>query len=173
MRKLALLLLFCGLACAETKKILVVGMEDAIPALQSVSPNVKVVAGERSKLVEQIVDADAIFGTISPELFRAAKKLKWVQTYSAGVETYRFPEFTNSNVVLTNCKIIQGPEIADHALAMLLSLTRQLHQLIPERTSEEWQKGKYHPIELRGKTAVVIGIGGLVHRSLSVPALSG
>ncbi len=161
MRKLALLLLVCGLASAETKKILVVGMEDAIPALQSVSPNVIVVAGERSKLVEQIVDADAIFGTISPELFRAAKKLKWVQTYSAGVETFRFPEFTNSNVVLTNCKIIQGPEIADHALAMLLSLTRQLNQLIPERTSEQWQKGKYHPVELRGKTAVVIGVGGI------------
>ncbi len=161
MRKLVLLLFCCGLAFAETKKILVVGMADAIPALQSVSPNVKVVAGENGKLVEQIVDADAIFGTISPELFRAAKKLKWVQTYSAGVETFRFPEFTNSNVVLTNCKIIQGPEIADHALAMLLSLTRQLNRLIPERTSEEWQKGKYHPIELRGKTAVVIGVGGI------------
>lgn len=160
MRTLTLLLI-CGLACAQTRKILVVGMPDAIPAFQSVSANVKVVAGERTKLMEQIADADAIFGTISPELFRAAKKLKWVQTYSAGLENVRFPEFTNSNVILTNCKIIQGPEIADHAFALLLSLTRQLHRVIPDKASEEWRKDQYHPVELRGKTAVVIGVGGI------------
>ncbi|MGI8746583.1 MAG: D-2-hydroxyacid dehydrogenase [Bryobacteraceae bacterium] len=150
-----------GIAVADSKKIVVVGMSDALPAFQSVSPNVTVVAGDRAKLVEQVADADAIFGTISPELFRAAKKLKWVQIYSAGVETYRFPEFTNSNVTLTNCKIIQGPEIADHAFALLLSLTRQLNQLIPAKSKEEWPRGEYHPVELRGKKAVVIGVGGI------------
>jgi len=30
----------------------------------------------------------------------------------------------DSSVVLTNCKIVQGPNIADHAMAMLLALTR-------------------------------------------------
>src|SRR5262249_37176953 len=109
----------------------------------------------------QVADADAIFGTINPQLFRAAKKLKWVQIYSAGVETYRFPEFTNSNVTLTNCKIIQGPEIADHALALLLALTRDLHQVIPRRQDEEWRRNAYSPIELRDKTALVIGVGGI------------
>jgi phosphoglycerate dehydrogenase-like enzyme len=161
MRKFAFLLMLAGLVSAEPKKIVVVGMPDAIPAFQSVSPNVTVVAGDRAKLVEQVADADAVFGTMSPELFRAAKKLKWVQTYSAGVETLRFPEFTNSNVILTNCKIIQGPEIADHAFALLLSLTRALNYLIPARSKEEWPKGQYHPVELRGKTAVVIGVGGI------------
>src|SRR5438067_414889 len=161
MRKLSLIFVLAGLALAEPKKIVVVGMTDAIPAFQAASPNVTFVAGDRAKLVEQVADADAVFGTMSPELFHAAKKLKWVQTYSAGVETLRFPEFTNSNVILTNCKIIQGPEIADHAFALLLSLTRTLNYLIPARTKEEWPKGQYHPVELRGKTAVVIGVGGI------------
>jgi D-2-hydroxyacid dehydrogenase (NADP+) len=161
MKKLSLLFALAALASAESKKIVVVGMPDAIPAFQAASPNVTFVAGDRAKLVEQVADADAVFGTMSPELFRAAKKLKWVQTYSAGVENLRFPEFTNSNVILTNCKIIQGPEIADHAFALLLSLTRDLNYLIPARTKEGWPKGEYHPIELRGKTAVVIGVGGI------------
>jgi phosphoglycerate dehydrogenase-like enzyme len=147
---------------AQTKKIVVTGMTpEAVRELQAVSPAVQVVAGETSRLAEQVADADAIFGTINPQLFRAAKRLKWVQVYSAGVDPYRFPDFLNSNIVLTNCKIIQGPEIADHALALLLSLTRSLHQVIPARTTEEWRRGQYRPIELRGKTAVVVGLGGI------------
>jgi lactate dehydrogenase-like 2-hydroxyacid dehydrogenase len=34
-------------------------------------------------------------------------------------------------VVLTNCKILMEPEIADHAFALLLSLTRGLNRAIP------------------------------------------
>jgi phosphoglycerate dehydrogenase-like enzyme len=150
------------LATAETRKIVVTGMPpEAIREFQSVSPDIKVVSAEREQLLKEIVDADAIFGTINPQLFHAAHKLKWVQIYSAGVETYRFPEFTHSDIILTNCKVIQGPEIADHALAMLLALTRDLNKIIPTRTQEEWAKAKYHPLELRGKTAVVIGVGGI------------
>jgi phosphoglycerate dehydrogenase-like enzyme len=108
-----------------------------------------------------VADADAIFGVFSPDLFRAAKKLKWVQVYSAGVETYRFDDFIQSNVTLTNCKILQGPNIADHAFSLLLALARDLHQIIPNRTKEEWLRDHYHPIELNGKTAVVIGVGGI------------
>lgn len=149
---------------AETRKIVVTGMGlDVIREFQSASPEVNVVAAESDpdKLLAQVADADAIFGTINPKLFRADKKLKWVQIYSAGVETYRFPEFINSDVILTNCKIIQGPEIADHALALLLALTRDLYKIIPARTNEEWTRGQHNPIELRGKTAVIIGVGGI------------
>ena len=154
--------LFSFLLPAQTVKIVVTGQPpDAIAEFQSVSPRLKVVSAERDQLLKEIVDADAIFGTISPQLFQAGHKLKWVQTYSAGVETYRFPEFIHSDIILTNCKIIQGPEIADHALALLLALTRDLNQVIPNRTKEEWAKARYHPLELRGKTAVIIGVGGI------------
>lgn len=147
---------------AQSFKIVVTGMPpEAIREFQAVSPQVKFVSAGQDQLLKEIVDADAIFGTISPELFHAGHKLKWVQTYSAGVETYRFPDFIHSDCILTNCKIIQGPEIADHALALLLALTRDLNQIIPNRSKEEWARGNYHPIELRGKTAVVIGVGGI------------
>jgi phosphoglycerate dehydrogenase-like enzyme len=157
----ALLAVTAPILCAQ-RKIVVTGMEpDAIRELQSASPEAKVEAADPNRLLEQVADADAIFGTINPKLFQAAKKLKWVQVYSAGVETYRFPEFINSNVMLTNCKVIQGPEIADHAMSLLLALTRDLYQVIPRRTEERWRRNDYHPLELRGKTAVVIGVGGI------------
>jgi len=164
--------LVAALALAEQKKIVaVVTSEVNLAELQAASPGVTVVAAERdkSKLLEQVADADAIFGTINPDLFHAAKKLKWVQIYSAGVETFRFPEFIHSDVTLTNGKIIQGPQISDHAFALLLDLTRDLYQIVPEKSKveQEWARNRYafqgehHFIELRGKTAVIVGVGGI------------
>ena len=154
--------LTAAVAGAEHKKIVVIGLTpESIRELAAVSPNVTVEAADRARSSEQLADADALFGGINPAQFTAAKKLKWVQVYSAGVETYRFPEFTNSNVMLTNCKIIQGPEIADHAFALLLALTRDLHQIIPQKTTEDLARNQYHPVELRGKTAVIVGVGGI------------
>ncbi len=160
-----LIVLFAALAVmasAQQKKIVAVSMGPGfIEELNTASPNVRVVAADMNNLVAQVADADAIFGTINPALFASAKKLKWVQTYSAGVETFRFPEFINSDVTLTNCKIIQGPNIADHAFALLLSLTRNINQIVVARTTEKWEKDKYHPLELRGKTALIVGMGGI------------
>ncbi len=129
--------------------------------LRAAAPDINLVVPDQNRLMEELADADGVLGPIRPEMIRVAKKLKWVQVFSAGVERYLTPELVNSDITLTNCKIVQGPEIADHAFAMLLALTRELHRIIPRRTEEEWRGGDYNPLELRGKTAVVIGVGGI------------
>jgi phosphoglycerate dehydrogenase-like enzyme len=63
--------------------------------------------------------------------------------------------------VLTNNKIVQGPEIADHAMAMLLMLSRRLRQYVADDQQETWDGAVFKGIELNGKTAVVIGAGGI------------
>ena len=160
-----LILLACGaaLAAAQTKKILVTGLEPAaVDELKKAAPSgVEVVGVGAAELRARAAEADAILGTINNDLLRAAPKLKWVQSYSAGVERWMTPELKASGVTLTNGKIIQGPNIADHAFAMLLGLTRELHRIIPNRSKEEWMRGQFQPIELRGKTAVIIGVGGI------------
>ncbi|MCX6620422.1 MAG: hypothetical protein NTY38_04980 [Acidobacteria bacterium] len=55
---------------------------------------------------------------------------------------------------------MQGPEIADHALAMLLYLTRDLQPILAGKHITPGGS-EYHGIELNGKTAVVIGVGGI------------
>ncbi len=123
-----------------------------------------VLARTPEEFAREVANADAVIGGISKELFPKAKKLKWVQTISAGVEAYSFwPEFVQSNVQLTNCKVVQGPTIADHAFAMLLALTRGLYEYIPNRSKQEWGRGNLPEgmTELPGMTAVVIGAGGI------------
>lgn len=144
------------------KKIVVTGRGLAyIPDMKQLAPNVSFVEGRKDNILQEVADADAILGEVSPEILRAGKKLKWVHIYSAGVEHNRFPELLNSNITLTNGKIIQGPEIADHAFALLLSLTRGINRAAVDRTKEEWLKGEWKAVELRGKTAVIIGVGGI------------
>jgi phosphoglycerate dehydrogenase-like enzyme len=135
---------------------------DALTAYRNAAKNASiVVAGSREDLAREIVDADGVIGGITPDLFSKAKKLRWVQTISAGVEDYHWKEFVESNVLLTNCKIVQGPTIADHAMSMLLAHTRNLKRFFGEQTKEEWSRNGEGMTELQDMTAVVIGVGGI------------
>lgn len=89
-------------------------------------------------------------------LDRAGASLRWVHAQGAGCEEYCIPELVERGIVLTNGRIIQGPSVADHALALLLALSRNLHYHLRGVTT-----GLPRPVELRGKTAAVIGCGGI------------
>jgi len=129
--------------------------------MRSAVPNVTLIDGDQTKVAEQLADVDGVIGSVSPALLAKAPKLKWIQAESAGVENYTFlPGFADSGITLTNCKIVQGPEIADHALGLLLALTRGI--AIAARNSKgEFNQRAFSPIELRGKTALIIGVGGI------------
>jgi D-2-hydroxyacid dehydrogenase (NADP+) len=162
----ALVLALVASMSAETKKILVDNWDPALPQeLSSVSPDAHIVPVTRDNAMREIIDADAYIGNITPDLVRAGKKLKWVQATGAGVERVLFLSGTNdlrdSDIVLTNERIVQGPEIADHALAMLLALSRDLPAMWANKQSESWRAGPYRGIELNGRTAVIIGLGGI------------
>ena len=136
--------------------------EDALREYRNASDGADiVVAKSPADMAREVVDADAIIGGVSKDLFSQAKKLKWLQTYSAGVEAYRWKEFLESNVVLTNCRIVQGPNIADHAMALLLALTRGLNGFFADKTTENWNREDHELLELQDMTAVVIGVGGI------------
>lgn len=167
MRRLipALLLAACLLP-AQTKKIVFYNPgQGQVEEFQAISPKVKVVGATPANVQTEIADADAFIGVITPEMFAAAKNLKWVAAMSAGVENILWvpgaEPFRNSNVILTNNKEVQGIEIADHAMAMLLYTSRALNVFAENKRTENWQPRPFPGIELRGKTALIIGVGGI------------
>jgi phosphoglycerate dehydrogenase-like enzyme len=167
MKRYAFLIALSALALpAQTLKIVAPGMSPAeVQDYQSVSNKVKIVGVTKENVMQEIVDADAFIGTITPQMVRAGKKLRWVAIRSAGVETVLHrsggTDLRDSNIILTNNQIVQGVEIADHAMAMLLSLTRNIPNFIKMRESGKWVGNKAGLVELNGKTAVVIGVGGI------------
>lgn len=150
---------------AQQKKIVYMGDAAMGAELQSLTPKVKVVSVTPENAAKEIADADAFIGVPQPEWIRAGKNLKWVQITSAGVERALHLSGSNdlrdSNIIVTNNQIVQGPEIADHAMAMLLTLSRGINKFLVDRQSETWNPKAYGGIELNGKTAVVIGVGGI------------
>ncbi|HEY1949502.1 MAG TPA: D-2-hydroxyacid dehydrogenase [Bryobacteraceae bacterium] len=167
-QRFAFLLLSCALLLpAQGKKVLVLnGTPQLLEQLKSAAPSARLVPVTRETVMGELPDADAFIGEITSEEVRAGKNLKWVGIMAAGVEKVLFPadgtaDLRNSNIILTNNKIVQGPEIADHALAMLLMLSRNLYILYRNDQQQIWDPHAFHGIELRGKTAVVIGVGGI------------
>jgi len=167
MYRLTLAFAVCAAALfAQPKKIVVMNDAAIVKELQSVTQDARVVLATRDTVMREIADADGFVGNITPEQVRAARKLKWVHVMSAGVENVLFlsggNDLRDSNIVVTNNRIVQGPEIADHAMAMLLFLSRHLYDFYGDKQREAWRPPIPFPgIELRGKTALVIGVGGI------------
>jgi phosphoglycerate dehydrogenase-like enzyme len=160
---LTLFALSC-IVSAQQKKILITDPA-VMKEIGNVSDRARLVPVTPDTLMKEIADADALIGQPRPEHIRAGKNLKWVQVMSAGVENVLHRSGSNdlrdSNIVLTNNQIVQGPEIADHAMAMLLTLSRGINKFIANQQQEVWQGRPYEGIELNGRTALVIGVGGI------------
>jgi phosphoglycerate dehydrogenase-like enzyme/glyoxylase-like metal-dependent hydrolase (beta-lactamase superfamily II) len=135
-------------------------------AFKQVAPNVEIlVAKDKEEALRLAPEVHGCAGNfISADFVRAAKNLRWVQQFSAGVEQIAFiPEFqANEQIVLTNMKTMFAPPIADHVMGMLLSLYRSLPHYQDLMKAGSWGKGEEAPFqgELLGKTMLVVGLGG-------------
>ena len=111
---------------------------------------------------EHAAEVDVVLGIVPAGLFAAAPKLKWVQSISSGVDSFMYPEFVNSPVVLTSEKGLVGEHLADHGMGLLLMLTRQL-AAARDLGPDAWNNRpglRAQELELTGATMGIIGFGG-------------
>lgn len=121
-----------------------------------------VFAEDEESAKQEIVDAEILFGRLTPELFKLARKLKWVQTPFASQEKHLFPEFIESDILLTNAAGIYNEEIADHVYALILAFTRQIPRFTRNQSKRYWEPRTDFKVDyLSGKTLGVIGLGGI------------
>ncbi len=141
--------------------------EDDLAQLRAATPNLRVITGlSRAEALELAPEVHGIDGRYcSPGFLRAATKLRWVQSTSAGVERYlAVTELRdNDRIVLTNMQAVHGPTIADHAFAMLLALTRDLPDYLDPAHRGTWNRrgSGTETIALQDRTLLVVGLGGI------------
>ena len=109
---------------------------------------------------EAIVEADAAYGTVPPELFRQAQRLRWIAAPLAGLGPDWFhDDLLASDVVVTNMRGIYNESLANHLLGFVLAFSRRLDVYLPRQAEGCWQRGA-EMIELAACTAMVVGVGG-------------
>ncbi len=115
----------------------------------------------RAELKGNVADAEVILGVVDSETMSAAKNLKWVQTWAAGVESLP-KELMEHPCALTNMQRVFAPVIAETAIGLLLSLTRGLTQdSIPAFKERKWKQATVPLEDLYGKTIGIVGMGGI------------
>jgi phosphoglycerate dehydrogenase-like enzyme len=139
---------------------------ELLPPLQAVAPGVELLtAMDAGEAVEMARRADAVLGFCSAEVLEAGKQIRWVQTYSAGVEScVDVPAIRERDVLLTNMQRVAGPVMAEHVLAMMFAFARGLDFYIPERLGRRWTETlpeSSRMVTLDGKAVLVVGLGGI------------
>jgi phosphoglycerate dehydrogenase-like enzyme len=135
--------------------------------LERTAPGVRIVRGlDRESALDYAAVAHAADAhLLSPEFLENAPNLVWAQSRSAGVDRYMSIDalVNNDRIVLTNMRAAHGPTIADHSMAMLLSLTRSLRAYDAQQREHEWRRTPpgTDSIALQGRTMLVVGFGGI------------
>jgi phosphoglycerate dehydrogenase-like enzyme len=86
-----------------------------------------------------IEEADAFFGKITPALLARARRLRWVQSPTASLEHYVFPELLEHPCVLTNMRGLFSDVIADQVMGYILCFARNLHRYIRNQVAARWE----------------------------------
>jgi len=133
-------------------------------SLRLAAPGVEILwAANAQEYVERAPLADVVLGPCSPDMVAAAKRLRWLQSFSAGVESCIAQEpLRNGTVILTNMQRIGAPVMADHVMAMLLSFSRNLPQYHDAQRDAKWvaHRDVGGAFGLAGKTMFIAGLGG-------------
>ena len=135
--------------------------ERQVEEIRAVSEeNQVVVASAKEEMEKHLSDTEVFFGNLTRNMYEQTRKLRWVQTESAGVDSLMFDEFVGSDTLLTSAKGTVGTHLADHAWALLLALLRGVHTSIRGRTWDNRVPIRMATWELGGKTMGLIGLGG-------------
>ena len=129
------------ISASETKKLLIFPANDSerLLSIQKISNLLNIInTSDQTEALQEITDADAFFGKMTPELLSRAENLKWIQTPTASLEHYLFPELINHPVQLTNMRGLFSDVIADHVLGYILTFARNLHLYRDAQSRNYW-----------------------------------
>ncbi len=114
-------------------------------------------------LLKVIGDYDAIIirsGTkVTAQVIEAGKKLKVVGRAGVGVDNVDVEAATRHGVLVMNTPGGNTVSAAEHAMAMMLALARNIVWADASLKSGKWERGKFMGTELNGKTLGIVGIG--------------
>lgn len=123
-----------------------------------------------AELEAKIPNADVLSVSMmwKNELAGKAKKLKLIQSISAGTDQYDRAVLKAHGIRLASGQGVNANAVAEHAIALMLSLSRQLHVLRDFQAKPHWRPmqgdRRIREDEVEGKTVLIVGMGGIGQR---------
>jgi phosphoglycerate dehydrogenase-like enzyme len=118
-----------------------------------------VYAQDEAEAVKAAPNVEVILGYFPPAVCAAAAKLRWIQSFSAGMDKFLFPEIVQRDEVqISNVAGLYASQGGEHAWALLLALTRQIPLAVHNKDRRQWAGTAV--VEVAGGTLGVIGMGG-------------
>jgi D-3-phosphoglycerate dehydrogenase len=115
------------------------------------------------ELLEAVTDVEALVvrsGTqITAEVLDAARTLKVIGRAGIGIENMDLEAANRKGVVVMNTPFGSSTTAAEHTIAMLLALSRQIPEAHRAIKNGSWDKDRFLGVEISGKTLGIIGSG--------------
>ena len=109
--------------------------------------------------IAAVGDAEVLLGAFPEAVCAAAPNLRWIQSYSTGMDHWLFPAIIERDEVqISNVAGLYASQGAEHAWALLLALTRGVLTSWDNQKQKKWGGGSN--VELAGTTLGLIGLGG-------------
>ena len=118
---------------------------------------------DKAQLIERLRPADAVvldYSEMDAEVLRACDRLRFISFLGIGYNScIDVAEATRRGVAVAYTPDYGATSVAEHALAMILALTRHIGPAFLSVREGRWEPGRFQGMELRGKTLGIVGLG--------------
>lgn len=141
---------------------------EQIQQLEEAAPGYEFIVKNKKDLSPELIqNAEVFLGwskTIAETALQENSKLKWVQTWSAGVDTLPLERLREKGILLTNASGVHAIPLSESIFAMMLSFPRQIYAAVRNQMQNKWDSTLSAPGlttlgEINGKTLVIAGVG--------------
>lgn len=136
--------------------------QNLIEQIKEIIPDWTIIVGkDRDIWQEHLHDAEIIAGWkkgIEKECLAPQSKLKWLQTWSAGVDSLPLESLESKNIIVTSANGVHAYPISESIFAFMLGLTRKIHTYVKNQLEKKWHHSGIK-LEMHEKTIGIIGVG--------------
>ena len=129
------------------------GIAEAVAAVDGVDATI---VSRRREMTEALAGVPIVvtFGWSDDWLTR---DLRWIQSVSAGTDQFPVDALAERGVTLTSASGIHEVQVSEHALGLLLAMTRGIARAAVDQQNRTWSRSSV--VELSGMTLGVLGLG--------------
>src|SRR3984893_5634664 len=128
-------------------------------------PGWDVVVSNPKEYAQHLADADAIIVRsavrVNAAVLAQAPKLRVIGRAGVGVDNVDLDVATAAGVLVMNTPGGNAVSVAEHTIALMLSLARSIRQASASTRAGKWEKKRFLGTELLGKTLGIVGLGSV------------